>query len=54
MKTDPIILTNGRVRVTTLHTSKRGKVYKRRHIELSTTPRPSWFKNAMARLRWFK
>jgi hypothetical protein len=47
-------LGNGLLRVERVHTSKRGKRYKRRRIVAVEYAGPSWFKRAMMRMRWFK
>ena len=47
-------LGNGRVRTETIHTSKRGKTYKRRRVPKSSVGGPTWFRDAMMKMRWFR
>jgi hypothetical protein len=45
-------LGNGLLRVERVHTSKRGKTYKRRRVVSVGVDGPTWFRAAMMKLRW--
>jgi hypothetical protein len=47
-------LGNGRTRVPRIHTSKRGRTYRRDRIVEGTVNAPTWFRRAMMKMRWFK
>lgn len=46
-------LGNGLTRVERVHTSKKGRTYKRRRVVSVGVSGPSWMKRAMMRMRWF-